>query len=135
MKKIITLGLMLFLVCAVAAFAGGGKESTSGSAADAAQQSLEGFWAREDGGDIRMVEFWVDRYDADWVVRFYTFDPNRRPIHFDMFEEGNTVVWPGNEEMSEFRVGFSISGNTLTLSGEENLFGLSFVGVYTKVEE
>jgi len=29
MKKIITLGLMLFLVCAVAAFAGGGREKNS----------------------------------------------------------------------------------------------------------
>ena len=133
MRKIIITGLVLFLVCGMAAFAGGGSERSA--ATGAASQSLEGAWEREEGGDIRMVSFAVDRYDADWVVWFHTFEPYRRPIHFDMIEEGNTLVWPGNEEMNEFRVGFSISGNTLTLSGEGNLFGLSFVRVYTKVED
>ena len=137
MKKIIILGLTLFLVCGMAAFALGSRDrsSTTSTApaatevADTTPQLLEGAWYREDG-EIKMVEF-TENSGSEWGVYLHTFrgDPNRLP----MTEEGNTLVWE-DWEGNEITINFRISGNTLTLSGGGNSYALSFVGVYTRAD-
>ena len=107
MKKIISLGLMLFLVCSISAFA----------------QSLEGGWLRKTG-EVKMLEFYYG------YVHMHTFESRFASISYR--EEENFIVWM-DWEGYEVRVSFRISGNTLTLSGGGNNYNARrIVGVYTR---